>query len=1243
MPWWGVQTCWAAIVGTLLALAAGCAVSPPGTRAAFSAAVVAVAHPDLPVFGTVTLRTRVEPNRDVWLVIVPFLTEKLPPAYRTTSFTWELTPAFEPVFGLRQVAADAVVGAAGQREDLVPGTWHVQSLREEDGRQPLNYWRNHEQHADASVVLVRLPAERQPQADHLYRLRATLVVTGPGAAGPTTEHRLTYEEHVQALPTPSGETDWPADLHDPTGEASPEAATSILRGWLTRDDWYLQCVAVIRLKEFGARLAPVDLQRFFRLAALAGDRRLVCRALDALGTDEAREGMGRLLAADCAWVLPRAIRVRAPGTREWLEKGLHAWARGNTMPRVYTMVGHTSSDVYYELPDYYQALLGPAANDLLADLARRTTDPKRFTRVLGAVRRTDSALAMDLLNRRCRALDLAGAGGARLLAAREDGGIAAASVAALGLSGWDDAVRHADVVLPDEIAAFLAKLEPPAGQSYRGLLAYSRLPAANAACLAGLEKAEDYQDGFYHHPLLAARRTDLVPAATRLALAKYRAGAEVSHLIPLLLLDPPEEAYDLLVNEYLSGRRPLSMTDDTTFPDIGRDPLIAFLRSHPERTAQAVLAACRTGDYGAREAATDWLWRAGDPRAARLILERLRNCTPPPVRAGSNSAAKPGPNRGGFDTGGTSDEPPSWDHKDFPLGELLYLAAFVPQEGLAIVAPYLVALQSEAYGDRTLDMGLEFVNRHEVVWANRSHPAESQELARIAAYFAAIGQYLRDNPCSNGCGPSLSPSPENVLSLRAFPVAAIVPLVEPPANQGHARGGFVDQPICADVRVRVLGARLLGRRPAEPQARALLLRLLEDPAEEVRAAALTALAEKPWERPDLWRSKPGGPLRAAIAEALAPWPTDEPVQAWRRRGLALLAEGDPAMLPLLDHADRREMDAIAQVLAAPGAQDRSLQDQIVGRLYQSQWGGKEVLGELLGRPLPLRARLRIARRVGADTHAALHGAGRGQPLPVVKELILAGLAGERDVCLQALDLLSYMRVPESIPRLIALLDTSKEYGAYEVMAAMAAQGQDDRLGAALDQWLRARKTTGGVNLRLCTTVLGDRALPLLREFEAAARGDPQQASWYGEVIAVLLHLQDQTTLEQQADWLLAPGVRPIAWQEPPLSRSLCQIIAPRLVKFPPRYLGRDAAAWAGKLARQDPALGVPLLLTLLRGTDGEAAIAADCELARLADAEQRSYSDVRPPTAERIRQAERWWQLEHGRSAEVLATEALLP
>jgi hypothetical protein len=132
---------------------------------------------------------------------------------------------------------------------------------------------------------------------------------------------LTFPASV-GLAAEAPEMDIPSDMRDPVGLVPAKEAAVILRGWLELDDWYVQTVAVIRLKELGQTLKPEELQRFFWAAALCNgaDLKLVRRALDALTHQEARDGVGLLLKADCRWAAPYAIRFDTPGTSEWLRE-----------------------------------------------------------------------------------------------------------------------------------------------------------------------------------------------------------------------------------------------------------------------------------------------------------------------------------------------------------------------------------------------------------------------------------------------------------------------------------------------------------------------------------------------------------------------------------------------------------------------------------------------------------------------------------------------------------------------------------------------------------------------------------------------------------------------------------------------------------------------------------------------------------------------------------------------------------
>src|SRR5205823_10721235 len=128
------------------------------------------------------------------------------------------------------------------------------------------------------------------------------------------------------------ERDLPATMHDPYGVLPDAEAEKVLRGWLDFDDWYVQAIAVIRLKTMGVELRPPELKKFFTLAGAAGDRPLLRRALELLQPSEACDGAIVLLNAGCDWALPWAVRFNSPEATQWLNARIAAIADSNDEP-----------------------------------------------------------------------------------------------------------------------------------------------------------------------------------------------------------------------------------------------------------------------------------------------------------------------------------------------------------------------------------------------------------------------------------------------------------------------------------------------------------------------------------------------------------------------------------------------------------------------------------------------------------------------------------------------------------------------------------------------------------------------------------------------------------------------------------------------------------------------------------------------------------------------------------------------
>jgi len=1083
----------------------------------------------------------------------------------------------------------------------------IEDFRKLDEKRTIARWKTPGGYGHRIGPILRISADKLAVADHYYRLDAALEVEGP--EGEKAE--LTSSEVVRFLPSPGNETTLPPEVRDPTGVLPDDQAEKALRKWLRVDDWYVQTIAVIRLKESGRSLKAPELNAFFRLAALS-DRnslRLILRALDLLTAQEASAGVGKLLQVGCEWALPHAIRFNARGTQAWLADRLE-----RAFPQRRDSYAYSSYRGYYRrrrLLDHLVALKGRKAVPLLCRLARNCPSARDYDLLLKALSNLAPDKALEAARKRSPTRAFPSFRTVPLLlrsGKKEDFLLACRHLEFC--PEWEDISHYAPKHLPDNAVPVLVAKAVGGPRRVRKtayyLLARSRATAATKACLAAL--GDKAVAGTIARALREEKRTDVAPEVVRMTTDRDKAGEDIHHLWPILLLDPPPEAYELVAKAYAEGKAYMWTRD-----------FHQYLLRYPEKAASTALRWCRSESRSFRDKGISLLFDLEDSRAVPVLLDRLAR-RPPAPGAKNGKAGPPGDDRPR--TGGLT------------YREINYLAAFLPPEKLPAHAERFIRYAPEGRFD--LARSTTWLN------ADRMRTARTP-LQRVKLYIGAIAEHNR-RP-RRGRAPTLVPSPVCVLRLRDFAPAALLPLIQ-----------------SKEPEIRALGATLLGGPPgrgrvADDPVVPMLERLLADEADEVRLATFRALEARcrcsAWYCQRLLECRPGGPARAAAAAAAntvrhgAGWPR------LSRNVLKLLAQGDPIGLRALDWNLPEESEIIGEALASP-AMTPILARQIVEKLDQRRSDKTfSILDEALKRPLrsPIRATLiRSIAGLAADKHFRDGRVRKG--VPEARQAILDALKSDnRELRRAAFAALERTSIPESIPFLVAMFDEPAYRSSSRQLALVAArQGRDRRFLAPLAKRLRSERGVRYMKTELFAyvAIAGDEALPLLRHL-AATLPRPEKAiarEMYDEVMEFLTRLKDEKTLEQQADWVVS-AEQSRRLEELPVTDRLRKLIAKKLLRQMADLKGEELANGAKTLCRYDLKAGMQILIRLLSEKHWYTARRAHFLLRDLLNYGFGGTGDGSEYTRRSFPQcahhAERWWQLESGRPLEVLRDEALFP
>ena len=986
----------------------------------------------------------------------------------------------------------------------------------------------------------------------------------------------------------------PAEMHDPTGILPDAEAEKILRSWLEFDDWYVQSVAVIRLKQIGRELKPEQLNRFFELAARAGSRRLILRALDSLHPTEGSPGVARLLKAGCDWALPLAVRFDSPGTEAWLQVRLE---RQFLDLRAY-------KDPHDEMVDQFLTLSGERGLPFLCRMAQECPDAKAFDFLLDVISRSAPDQAMELAKLRPPSNDFPSWRAVAVLLRSGDPADVVRACEHIELFRSGEPLENLPTSLPDAAADVLVRKFASKRFGYHErmkalpLLALSHTPEATRVCLdafadEGLARTAAYA-------LAKAKRNDTISEVIRIAREFRKEGRNIESLMPMLLLDPPVDIHDLIFEARAS---------------------MEYLRRYAEQTAAAALTAYRSGKPEERRRAVELLFDLEDARAAPDVLVRLVKHPPKPA---------PPEDRRGKAEG---------DPEAVTLDEMNYLAVFLPPEKLMETAALFLTFEEsriDGSGEHYLDQGSKWVDQRQVsdVW-----PA----VKRVKRYREAIGKdESHSNPTGNAVPPPPAPSPVNILRLRAFDPAALMPLLE-----------------SKDESLRALGARLLGTRypygwhdPAP-----LLERMLADPSEKVRAAAFLSLPapeRKPWYAERMLEGRPGGEARAALAR----WLAGQPYAGWpemidtRRKAFRMLAEGDPLGLAVLTGWERTgDKEGVIKALASP-AMTGELAGKVVEQLYRMQEGHPfRIIREALKQSPrdEIRAAIigKMARFAG---NYRLHPDDPAGGLEEAQQIVLDALKSDnirlREAAVFAL---GEVRIPRSTPQLVMLLENPGTLRTSAIRDALLRQAPDERLVPALEKILRNTfgKGGGGPMLSAYVDSGGETALPLLRELEV--REHPRaQDDVYGDyryVAESLIRLKDEKTVKEQADWVVfqVVGHRGLDLDRLPMGDYLRKELGRRLTELMRKESGEKKADLARQLCGCDPATGVEALISWMDEGWNEAQHAFPVLSNFICYGWGPGHFENETQYNEYLPLIKRWWQLERGRPMKVIQEDRLFP
>jgi hypothetical protein len=978
----------------------------------------------------------------------------------------------------------------------------------------------------------------------------------------------------------------PADMRDPVGLVPAKEAAAILRKWLEVGDWYVKTVAVIRLKELGHTLTPEELQLFFVAAALCDDEdlKLVHRALDALTTQEARDGVGLLLDANCEWAVPYAIRFDVPGTAAWLRGELRrVLGLDNRSPDTGDWAFHPS--VYYPLKQLL-ALEGERCLPFLVQIAEAPLQRGGFDILLPQIESVSPQAALAVARRRPPTVKSQREESIRVLLKHGNGRDMVAALRHYGRrSHYLPHVRYLKGPPPAELVPMLVKM---VGTAHRDnvpllitLLARSDEPVATRACLAALTM------GCTASILAKNNRADLRPKVLQLARERLRQKKSYYGLMPMVLLNAGPDVYDLVVTHALSYR-PAEDVDK-------------YLLRFPKRTAKLSLRWVQSDDWRARERGMRLLFDLGDVRAVSILLDRWKK-RPETVKL-------PLPNYAYY---GSEPDCPTWW---LDTGELTDLARSVPPDLLLRAAHAIV-------NRRPWHLRHE-VGRHDSdVGAAPPKSRDGGVRARIDAYIEAC--LARITPHWSGPPPyDEGPSPVRILQLREFAPAHVRPLVDSP-----------------DEGVRILAAHLLGGWERTPQegARPILEHMLGDKSEHVRVAAFRGLSysgrARAWYYDRLRAGKPDGPGLQIILDMgkLVPNETAILVEALTGKAMTESVAED-----ICERLLAREGDAYAPIEVAL---KQPLSDSVRAALV---WKS----GEFASVHSPYRS-YSTEKRVAS---------------PAARRTILKALTDEqpkvRDAALAALQL---VRIPESIPTLLALIKEGDDEQRWRVLDAARMQGPDPRLAAALKPLVTAPRPlaeVGWTDVSAYVCAAGRNALPELRALARGRAAGEQLGTSVSELVAeALVQFDDAETLPEQALWvrssvrwyygeLVFRRNRRVVVSEP-LRAEVVKLVKTELAKLavPGKEPSGKELDLMEELARWAPAVGIPLLIDALeRGRYGnrDAHRRLQSVLSyRFGD----SYDDNRNSRRsykECARQARRWWQLEGGRSLKALRKDALFP
>lgn len=1160
---------------------------------------------EYPCFWTVSIRAKHEEGRAAAVIVFPHLNGRLPEGALPIRVRWKVSSAFESVFGVRKTEGHEIVAnGRGHIEKPWVTYWRrghsgrASVIRKLDEKHTLGYWER--PGGRRYMAALRIPADKLSAADHFYTLDAALEIR----AHDGKEVTLRSSERVRFLPSPGNESAIPDDMRDPTGILPDDEAAETLRDWLRFDDWYVQAVAVIRLKQLGRSLRASELARFFRLAALA-DRNslgLIRRALDLLTVEEASEGVAKLLRAECQWALRDAIRWDVAGADAWLEERL-----ARTFPGLTEACDYLSND--YKRRRFLSQLVtlkGREALPLLCRIARHCATmgqmAPQYDTTLKAICKLDPKKALELARERLpderfrthETLSI-------LLRFGEEGDVLAACRRFEYYPEWNDVSRDLPERLPEDAVSVLIdkaaetpRWKRPLRRSIYRLLAASRTPAAKKACLAALDD-EDLA------PTIAKafredNRVEVVPDVVRVAIDRHAAGKDIRSLWPALLIDPPPQIHEIAAEAYAEGIAYALSVD-----------VRKHLLAHPGKTAAVALRWCRSEKVQARHRAASLLLDLGDARAVPLLLERLGKLSPGP------------------DTKPEAGSDPQKESR-LTIDEMNYLAAFLPPGKLPGYAKVFVtyARSGGVYFERSSKWP-------PVRWLPTA-------LERIRAYIREVQSAPR-----GWSAPSPVPSPVRILRLRGLEPHHVLPLAR-----------------SADAKVRALAAMLLGRptsgRLADDPVVPLLERLLFDESGSVRSTALESLQARhqcrAWHCERLLTCKPaGGDYFAAAAAAVQPHLSGNQ-ERLRERVLGLLIEGDRAGLEALELRLPQESEVLPEALSSPNMTPVLARD-IVNHLKQRPGDATfSVVHEALKEPMRADVRATVVRNIAdfvGDRRFSDVSVRTGSPL--ARQAILDALRShERGVRHAALTALTKMRIPGATPLLVAMLEAPPVGSDTATIASAAARQGDLLFLAPIEALLRkmADKRHIGSELSAYVTIGGEKTLPFLRQLEAGLRGrkgGTLSRQTYGQVIECLIRLRDPDTLQQQAAWFLLPDRYPSS--DLRVGDRLKELIAAELVKQSENLRGKELAEHARRICHYAPQQGIEALIRLLRSDDSYAAKHARSILQRVVGygfggvADGNQYASRKLPQC--AHNAERWWRLESGRSLEALRNERLFP